>query len=655
MKNNPSEYREHDTMAKDFRLGWIALILCIIPVLFPGILCAEWITIRAATSGNVGQYTDIAIDSGGCPHISHYDVTNGDLLYTRWTGAAWVTERVDVSGFAGRYSSIALDSLEYPHIAYYDGTDKNLKYAYKSLLGGEWVKETVESDNIAGLFCSLALDSSNRPHICYYQEISADNTKVRYAVKNLGSWAISTIENLTVQVENTGTSLFIDSADKPHVSYQIYFKGNHSELKYATKPGATWNIQIVDQSTTYYDYAGLYSSLAMGSDGYPRIAYINQEGNFALSYYLKMAQWNGTEWKISSIQTGLSPFRYSSLVLGSFDLPRIAYYDDSGKNLRIASKNIMSGWTFTKVDETGNVGDFCSMTQDAQGRAHISYQDATDGDLKYARQNDNPTLQWLGISRYMEDGLHPEEGIPMQTSFDYRVQYQDANNDAPLAGYPKVHILKGGVETPGSPFSMEYVSGEYDTGAVYSYSQKLLPGSDYSYRFEAFDVWQTAATGFPTSPLPAPDVKNTSPTLEWTGEAHYVSDGIHPDNGPLNQVFTYRVRYSDADNDEPTTGCPRVHIYQGGIEIDGSPAAMLQVTNDYVSGALYTFQAFLPTVAADYTYVFEARDKWGYDAAPLPGTGPAVGPEACNGFALLGVSAGGGREEGPMGVRLPRK
>jgi hypothetical protein len=41
------------------------------------------------------------------------------------------------------------------------------------------------------------------------------------------------------------------------------------------------------------------------------------------------------------------------------------------------------------------------------------------------------------------------------------------------------------------------------------------------------------------------------PTLSWTGEANYTSDGIHPDSSPGGGYFVFRVDYTDANYEPP--------------------------------------------------------------------------------------------------------
>lgn len=120
-----------------------------------------------------------------------------------------------------------------------------------------------------------------------------------------------------------------------------------------------------------------------------------------------------------------------------------------------------------------------------------------------------PILYWTGETDYLSDGLNPEKGNP-STQFVYRVEYTHKDNYAPKDGYPKVHILKGGQEIAASPFSMVEVDTSdtnYSDGKLYSYTRALSStGEDYSYYFEAKDVYDVQALGTPTSELSGPNM-----------------------------------------------------------------------------------------------------------------------------------------------------
>ena len=117
--------------------------------------------------------------------------------------------------------------------------------------------------------------------------------------------------------------------------------------------------------------------------------------------------------------------------------------------------------------------------------------------------NTAPVLDWTGEENYAAVGLSTGSGNT-GTLFVYRVKYLDAEGDNPADGYPRVHINKNGGEIPGSPFAMEYISGDNKGGAIYAYTQQLAAGNNYSYNFEAKDSRGAAAIGAPAVNMPGP-------------------------------------------------------------------------------------------------------------------------------------------------------
>ena len=92
----------------------------------------SWVTTTVDSSGNVGQYTSIAIDSYDNVHISYYDQTGSDLKYATCssgctTASNWADVTVDTTGDVGRYSSIAIDSNDAVHISYSESAKNDLK------------------------------------------------------------------------------------------------------------------------------------------------------------------------------------------------------------------------------------------------------------------------------------------------------------------------------------------------------------------------------------------------------------------------------------------------------------------------------------------------------------------------------------------------
>lgn len=267
-------------------------------------------------------------------------------------------------------------------------------------------------------------------------------------------------------------------------------------------------------------------------------------------------------------------------------------------------------------------------SQEASIRARIFDQDdsAPSGPVDFipyrsGPPNTPPQLDWLATGPYQGTGVSPEAGTPT-TTFVWKVRYSDADGNPPQ--WVRVHIACAGQELAGSPFDMTLIdnSPDYRRGVVFKYQRKLPASRDYSYWFEAMD-WELRATGPPTQPRTGPLV-STPPTLQWTGESGFETDGVDPDSGFADEtLFEFRVKYIDPDGDQPVA--VHVHILLRGREIPGSPFEMSRVSGDPPSGAIYRHRLTLHEAsAARYEYRFSASD--GLFAAGGQPTEPAPGP-----------------------------
>jgi hypothetical protein len=144
---------------------------------------------------------------------------------------------------------------------------------------------------------------------------------------------------------------------------------------------AGWNIVSIDSAAR----SGQYASLALTAGGLPRIAYYESQGK-----ELRFASFDGSLWTQQVVDTDMSVGKYASLALqpGSGHA-RISYYDEKKGELQYAAWN-GSTWTRQIVDSAGDVGQYASLALDPVGPNYyprIAYYDATAKDLKYASWN----------------------------------------------------------------------------------------------------------------------------------------------------------------------------------------------------------------------------------------------------------------------------
>ena len=229
------------------------------------------------STGDVGEFSSIVIDSNGFKHISYWDQTNNELRYATDASGSWVVTIVDGNGCngicdttanVGKFSSITLNSTDFPRISYYDESNSRLKYAVYGCVSGVclWITTSVDNSGDVGHYTSLIVDSNDHYHISYYDN---SNDDLKYATSTSGSWVTTTVDS-SGNVGKYG-SIAIDSNDAVHISYR---DSTNDDLKYATcssscTSASSWTNSTIDSVGN----VGSRTSIAIDSNDAVHISY----------------------------------------------------------------------------------------------------------------------------------------------------------------------------------------------------------------------------------------------------------------------------------------------------------------------------------------------------------------------------------------------
>jgi hypothetical protein len=228
-----------------------------------------------------------------------------------------------------------------------------------------------------GKYASLALDSNNRPHISYYDTL---NGALKYATYDGSNWQIRTIE----QAFSTAALPF--SGDQ---SLEI-----DPELAPRSSDPREWDHTFLNLPQEYLGQAGAFDEFQAPVEflesGLPIPAPAVDLQGLDDDQVTAASLDPSSSLSIASID-GRGFGLYTSIAIDPFNRPAISYYDAGNGDLKFA-RWTGSAWEVSIVDSSGDVGLYTSLAIDSSGYNHISYYDASNQDLKYARWDG---LNWL--------------------------------------------------------------------------------------------------------------------------------------------------------------------------------------------------------------------------------------------------------------------
>ena len=121
---------------------------------------------------------------------------------------------------------------------------------------------------------------------------------------------------------------------------------------------------------------------------------------------------------------------YTSIALDTSGKAHISYYDFGNRDLKYTT-NATGTWVTSTLDSSGDVGEYTSLALDSSGNVHISYYDDTNFNLKYAT---NATGTWVTTTVDISPFVGLYTSIALDTSGKAHISYSDdTNNDLKYA------------------------------------------------------------------------------------------------------------------------------------------------------------------------------------------------------------------------------
>jgi hypothetical protein len=385
------------------------------------------------STGDVGQYTSIVLNSLGNPVISYYDDTrsppgtgnsagNGDLklvvcgnptcssgntITTVDRGTTITTDDV------GKYNSLVLDRRGFPVISYFDrGNGLMLARCSNATCTSKSIREV--NGGVSNIIdTSLVLDGFGYPVIAVTTEtFNATGTRsTAFSLIRCGREDCSIVNSAKQIDAGEYVSLALDRGDTPVISY---YDARGGDLKVANcdrdKDCTTTSIRIVDSTGDVGQYSSLVlvpirNALGQITGQRPLISYYDvTNGDLKVAYCGD--DFCSSNNAIHTVDSAGNVGQYTSLKWNPDSDPTISYYDVTNQDLKVAicdpgsplaqvpttpcqEKQYNSLGT---VDSTGDVGQDNALAVASNGDLFISYYDASNQDLKLAKAVDDKTL-----------------------------------------------------------------------------------------------------------------------------------------------------------------------------------------------------------------------------------------------------------------------
>ncbi|MGA1869634.1 MAG: carboxypeptidase regulatory-like domain-containing protein [bacterium] len=263
----------------------------------------------------------------------------------------------------------------------------------------------------------------------------------------------------------------------------------------------------------------------------------------------------------------------------------------------------------------------------------------------------SPELQWWGETGFIDDGVHPDAIDTLNGFFKFKINYRDADNQAPLSAQLWIDTNSNGIYDTSERYTMvpsstdkKYVSWKSFYYIIWISALDESRANTFHYRFYFHDGAHMAlepgtnSSISPVTNVSAHDkfiklnVGKSRPELSWIGQQGYTADGVEPGTVKAGDPATFKIRYRSSEGLAPQEEQLRIDLDGNGTFEADEKYTMLPETDvnkdpNYRTGVVYKLKMPVfyngknnATQAMNYTFYFSD----GYYSSVGEGTGVKV-------------------------------
>jgi hypothetical protein len=338
-----------------------------------------------------GEFSSLALDAGGNPHILYREYYAGTIYYAYKDAEGWHRETLHQAPYdpsdINRFTTIEVDGQNRPHALFRSYTSESIQpLIHGRREGGVWHFETIDANGVMGLQSALAFDNQGYPHISYADSSTEGIAKIRYAYQDAAGWHYELVED-AITGNTRGESALVLAADgQPVIAYN-WTDGNAATIRLARRQSdGTW----VKEDVFADSPSGLVPALVLDAAGYPHLVHAGHMGAYwgsAIHTYQDGTGWHSAQVEpvsFNAYATSLARDTGGNLYLfnvadtgggGEYPLARLLH-----ATLEVGS----STWITGTLGQQAQVGVENSLVLDSGGRPHLASFDQLNLSISYA-------------------------------------------------------------------------------------------------------------------------------------------------------------------------------------------------------------------------------------------------------------------------------